>query len=83
MRIGDDEPPTSFAIAFRRYWPYALPIGIGAGLFGWWAISDYVGGIVVGVGLFFVTVLTGWEIDPFLPPQRRARATVERSQRRG
>jgi len=34
--------------------------GFLTGLFSWWAIGDYVGGIVVGVGLFFAAISTGW-----------------------
>ena len=73
MRRADDEAPATFRVAFRRYWAHALALGLLTGLLGWWAIGDYVGGIVVGVGLFLAAILTGWSIDPFLPPDRRAR----------
>jgi hypothetical protein len=81
MEGTDDTSPASFTVAFRRYWPHAAVIGLFTGLFGWWAIGDYVGGVVVGVGLFFGAILTGWEIDPFLPPDRRARTKVGRRAR--
>jgi hypothetical protein len=81
VRRPDDEAPATFRVAVRRYWALAIAVGLVTGLFGWWAIGDYVGGIVVGVGLFLGAILTGWEIDPFLPPDRRARASVERRRR--
>jgi hypothetical protein len=74
--------PANLWVAFRRYWPHGTAIGLLAGLFSWWAIGDYVGGIVVGVGLFFGAIVIGWSVDPFLPRDQRARARLERRPRR-
>ncbi len=81
MPSTKDAAPATFRVAFRRYWPHATAVGLLTGLVGWWAIGDYVGGIVVG--LFFGAILTGRELDPFLPPDRRARTQLERRARRG
>ena len=58
MPKTEDVAPASFRLAFRRYWPHATAVGLLTGVFGWWAIGDYVGGIVLSAGLFFAAILT-------------------------
>jgi hypothetical protein len=55
----------------RRYLPFSLAVAVVVGGFIWWVTDDVVAGLVGLVGLFFVGLVLGWQLEPFLPRDRQ------------
>lgn len=80
MRLKPDLVEAATPVeAARAYWRPSLVVGVVAGVFGWWAMGDYVGGITLAVLIWIIAVSFGWQLDPFLPPGSRARDRLEKS----
>jgi hypothetical protein len=55
----------------RRYWPVSVALAVVAGGVAWWVAGDVVAGVVAALLCFLGAFVLGWELEPFLPPDRQ------------